>query len=179
MKPDEKTIDAAMLGDPEAAAKCTEARYAIPCPFCGKENPERGPVHYFGYELHNVHTGEKESTIILGPHTRCECGGWVYRSEYRNEALSTWNRRADLRRPVAEKQTDGRDPHEDEGNIEVEKAMCSFCGKPSRDARWLIAGPNCYICNECVALCSMIIMGNEETTECFFKLKTKQDKKTR
>jgi len=34
---------------------------------------------------------------------------------------------------------------------------CSFCGKSQRDVRALIAGPNAYICNECIALCNEIL----------------------
>ncbi|MCK9443289.1 MAG: ATP-dependent Clp protease ATP-binding subunit ClpX [Tissierellaceae bacterium] len=34
---------------------------------------------------------------------------------------------------------------------------CSFCGKPQEQVRRLIAGPNVYICNECVELCQEII----------------------
>ena len=34
---------------------------------------------------------------------------------------------------------------------------CSFCGKPQEQVRRLIAGPNVYICNECVELCDEII----------------------
>lgn len=34
---------------------------------------------------------------------------------------------------------------------------CSFCGKPKTDVKTLIAGPNQYICNECVDLCYDII----------------------
>lgn len=34
---------------------------------------------------------------------------------------------------------------------------CSFCGKTQRQARKLIAGPNVYICDECVGLCNAII----------------------
>lgn len=34
---------------------------------------------------------------------------------------------------------------------------CSFCGKSQHDVRKLIAGPNVYICNECVKLCNEII----------------------
>lgn len=32
---DRDTIKAAMMGDAEAAIKCTEAEYLLPCPFCG------------------------------------------------------------------------------------------------------------------------------------------------
>ena len=35
---------------------------------------------------------------------------------------------------------------------------CSFCGKSQGDVIRLIAGPDVYICNECVALCEEIIM---------------------
>lgn len=38
---------------------------------------------------------------------------------------------------------------------------CSFCGKSQREVKKLIAGPNVYICDECIALCNDIIA--EET----------------
>ena len=31
---------------------------------------------------------------------------------------------------------------------------CSFCGKRQEQVGRIIAGPNVYICNECVELCS-------------------------
>ncbi len=34
---------------------------------------------------------------------------------------------------------------------------CSFCGKSQREVKKLIAGPNAYICDDCVALCNEII----------------------
>ena len=34
---------------------------------------------------------------------------------------------------------------------------CSFCGKGQRDVKKLIAGPNVYICDECVRACNDII----------------------
>jgi ClpX C4-type zinc finger len=34
---------------------------------------------------------------------------------------------------------------------------CSFCGKSQREVRKLIAGPNVYICDECIGLCNDII----------------------
>ena len=34
---------------------------------------------------------------------------------------------------------------------------CSFCGKPKNEIKTLIAGPNNYICNECIDLCHEII----------------------
>lgn len=35
--------------------------------------------------------------------------------------------------------------------------LCSFCGKTRASVRFLIAGPNVYICNECVDLCVEIL----------------------
>jgi len=34
---------------------------------------------------------------------------------------------------------------------------CSFCGKWQYELKKLIAGPNVYVCNECVELCNEII----------------------
>lgn len=34
---------------------------------------------------------------------------------------------------------------------------CSFCGKSQREVKKLIAGPNVYICDECIQLCNDII----------------------
>jgi ATP-dependent Clp protease ATP-binding subunit ClpX len=34
---------------------------------------------------------------------------------------------------------------------------CSFCGKRPDQVRKLIAGPDVYICNECVTLCVEIL----------------------
>jgi ATP-dependent protease Clp ATPase subunit len=34
---------------------------------------------------------------------------------------------------------------------------CSFCGKSQHDVRTIIAGPNVFICNECVAFCNSIL----------------------
>ena len=34
---------------------------------------------------------------------------------------------------------------------------CSFCGKGQDEVQRLIAGPDVYICNECIALCDDIL----------------------
>jgi hypothetical protein len=39
----------------------------------------------------------------------------------------------------------------------VFSALCSFCGKPNTQVAKLVAGPGVYICDECVALCQLII----------------------
>lgn len=38
-----------------------------------------------------------------------------------------------------------------------EKLTCSFCGKSQESVRRLIAGPDVYICDECIELCSDIL----------------------
>ena len=40
---------------------------------------------------------------------------------------------------------------------ETKQLKCSFCGKGQEQVRRLIAGPNAYICDECIELCSEII----------------------
>lgn len=40
---------------------------------------------------------------------------------------------------------------------ERKQLKCSFCGKTQEQVRKLIAGPNVYICDECIELCSDII----------------------
>lgn len=49
---------------------------------------------------------------------------------------------------------------------EKRQLKCSFCGKTQDQVRRLIAGPNVYICDECVELCDEIIQEEiEETME--------------
>ncbi len=45
--------------------------------------------------------------------------------------------------------------------------QCSFCGKNQREVKKLIAGPNVYICDECISLCNEIIAEEiqKESTE--------------
>lgn len=45
---------------------------------------------------------------------------------------------------------------------ESERLRCSFCGKDQREVLKLIAGPNVYICNECIELCNDIIAEDYE-----------------
>lgn len=42
-------------------------------------------------------------------------------------------------------------------NFESDDIKCSFCGKDSSQVGRIIAGPDAYICNECIDLCSEII----------------------
>ncbi|EGC83996.1 ATP-dependent Clp protease, ATP-binding subunit ClpX [Anaerococcus hydrogenalis ACS-025-V-Sch4] len=41
--------------------------------------------------------------------------------------------------------------------MEFEENRCSFCGKSADEVDRLIAGPDAFICNECIELCSSII----------------------
>jgi len=40
---------------------------------------------------------------------------------------------------------------------DMNKLRCSFCGKTQEQVKKLIAGPNVYICDECIDLCAYII----------------------
>ena len=42
--------------------------------------------------------------------------------------------------------------------------QCSFCGKTQEDVRKLVAGPNVYICDECIDLCNDILSEELEGT---------------
>ncbi|MGE4553934.1 MAG: ATP-dependent Clp protease ATP-binding subunit ClpX [Desulfovibrionaceae bacterium] len=52
------------------------------------------------------------------------------------------------------------------GNSMTNELCCSFCGKGQSDVRRLIAGPDVYICDECVSLCNDI-MAQESVSEEF------------
>lgn len=41
---------------------------------------------------------------------------------------------------------------------------CSFCGKKQDEVDHFIAGPGVYICNECVALCDLILANKPAPT---------------
>lgn len=50
------------------------------------------------------------------------------------------------------------------GKYDSKKELtCSFCGKPQSQVRRLIAGPDVYICDECIRLCDEIIEEEFET----------------
>ena len=49
-------------------------------------------------------------------------------------------------------------------NEDRRSVRCSFCGKPQSLVEHLIAGNNCYICDDCVRMCASII-GEEMETE--------------
>ena len=54
--------------------------------------------------------------------------------------------------------------------FEERMIRCSFCGKPQNQVKKLIAGPNVYICNECIGLCKDIVSdGTEEVPKEDFK----------
>jgi len=43
-------------------------------------------------------------------------------------------------------------------NRNITKSVkCSFCGKPQEMVKRIVAGPNAYICDECIAICNNII----------------------
>ena len=48
---------------------------------------------------------------------------------------------------------------------EKKDVRCSFCGRTQDEVKRLIAGPNAYICNECVAICADLIEEEQEEQE--------------
>ena len=52
------------------------------------------------------------------------------------------------------------------GRMDERKSLrCSFCNKTQEQVRKLIAGPDVYICDECVDLCAEIIEDEFEELE--------------
>jgi ATP-dependent Clp protease ATP-binding subunit ClpX len=43
------------------------------------------------------------------------------------------------------------------GKYKYGNLNCNFCGKTQKEVKKLIAGPGCYICDECIELCNNII----------------------
>jgi len=50
-------------------------------------------------------------------------------------------------------------------DIATTDLFCSFCGKPQREVKKLIAGPSVYICDECVRLCEDIVSSGRQKDE--------------
>lgn len=42
--------------------------------------------------------------------------------------------------------------------------VCTFCGRSREEARRLVAGPGCYICDRCIAMCNEIPAEEENAT---------------
>ena len=45
----------------------------------------------------------------------------------------------------------------DAENTDGKKLHCSFCGKAQEEVKKLIAGPDLFICDECIGLCHEIL----------------------
>ncbi len=55
-----------------------------------------------------------------------------------------------------------------DNNTNEPDCFCSFCGKNQNEVQKLIAGPNVFICDECIELCNEIVQdegGDQGTTE--------------
>jgi len=64
-------------------------------------------------------------------------------------------------------------PNKDEFNGKV---RCSFCGKTQDQVRRMVAGPNAYICNECLLLCQEIVSDDVESIGRHGELEIKRPK---
>lgn len=50
-------------------------------------------------------------------------------------------------------------------NIKKCDLSCSFCGNSQDEVATLVAGPNVYICDECIELCNDIVKEMNEKHE--------------
>lgn len=53
------------------------------------------------------------------------------------------------------------DDSDDSDDSERPPLRCSFCGKTQTEVRKLIAGPQVFICDECVHLCLEILEADD------------------
>ena len=59
----------------------------------------------------------------------------------------------------------GRSGRKEESAGSGRELRCSFCNKSQRDVRKLVAGPNVYICDECVDICLDILSATTKDDE--------------
>jgi ATP-dependent Clp protease ATP-binding subunit ClpX len=52
---------------------------------------------------------------------------------------------------------EGQKMDKEKTNFNNSSLHCNFCGKSQKEVKKLIAGPGCYICDECIELCNDII----------------------
>lgn len=45
---------------------------------------------------------------------------------------------------------------------ELKNLICNFCEKKQADVKKLIAGPGCYICNECIDKCNEVVAEDKQ-----------------
>jgi len=62
-------------------------------------------------------------------------------------------------------------PKDDFNNNRI---RCSFCGKTQDQVRRIVAGPNAYICNECVLLCQEIVSDDVDSVSSRDELEIKR-----
>ncbi len=53
----------------------------------------------------------------------------------------------------------------DDANNSGPECRCSFCGKNQDEVEKLIAGPDVFICDECIELCNEIILDKDDSTD--------------
>ena len=61
----------------------------------------------------------------------------------------------------------------------TKQPRCSFCGKMQNQVERLIAGPNVYICNECIALCNDIMSEEDALDDAMGRKTAGDDRKGR
>lgn len=48
-------------------------------------------------------------------------------------------------------------PETEDSERTTGEVFCDFCGKPQHELRHIIAGPDVYICDECVKICEEVL----------------------
>ncbi len=57
-----------------------------------------------------------------------------------------------------------------------QRITCTFCGKDQNEVNKLIAGPNVYICDECVEKCNQVLLEEEDPLPTIIQYKPKEIK---
>ncbi|GEM_PF-4590776 len=81
-------------------------------------------------------------------------GGWKISEHALREFVRDQSRLQQVPQPESAGESGGKLPWRRKGRAGY---YCSFCGKGTEQVRRLIAGPNVYICNECIRLCNKIL----------------------
>jgi len=48
---------------------------------------------------------------------------------------------------------------------DIAEPRCSFCGKLRKEVKKIIAGPEVFICNECISICTEILIDDQIITD--------------
>jgi hypothetical protein len=115
---------------------------------------------YFARVTSSIHLGYRKGKSISRWVVR-----WRTKSGYRTrileDAVPDDRLRANGSSVLSYQQAVIRTMNMDTNDAIANPKYCSFCNKPQFEVKVLIAGPNTFICDECITLCSQIVADNE------------------